>query len=437
MDNYRFRFLERGNMAQTFTENFDNTTYRDGDTTANWDTTQGKLLLNGSGVTGLSIVASPGTMADDATVGIDAWSNPDNAKASDNVYATRGTSNNAITSHFLKATNFGFLIPTGATINGILIEVERKTSSSNCVDVTAKIVKANGNFGTTNRADTVTKWTNIDTYKSYGSSSDLWGESWLAEDINDTNFGFGISNWISSGGNTASIDHIRITVYYDDLYNIANNIGQSNKVGTISTSSKATLNKTDSVPAGCSIDYSMSSDGGSHWESITPGTEKTFTSPGSDLRWKSALNGTSTVTPYIDQIQIAYNEDLTKTLIETITFSDATVKSFTKNLFETLTFIDRIINSFFDIIKPLFKLSDNKPSSSVDSNDASPNSDIINIVSTSRVENNINPHLTIKDLKPYANIDISTTSPGADIIDVTTDLNTKDNYTSPNTKIKE
>ena len=31
---------------------------------------------------------SPGTMADDATVGTVAWTNPDNAKVSDNVYAT-------------------------------------------------------------------------------------------------------------------------------------------------------------------------------------------------------------------------------------------------------------------------------------------------------------------------------------------------------------
>ena len=31
---------------------------------------------------------SPGTMADDATVGTVAWTNPNNAKVSDDVYAT-------------------------------------------------------------------------------------------------------------------------------------------------------------------------------------------------------------------------------------------------------------------------------------------------------------------------------------------------------------
>ena len=33
------------------------------------------------------------------------------------------------TSHYLKATNFGFSIPEGATINGILVEIEQKYDS--------------------------------------------------------------------------------------------------------------------------------------------------------------------------------------------------------------------------------------------------------------------------------------------------------------------
>ena len=86
---------------------------------------------------------SPGTIADDATVGTVAWTNPDNAKVSDNVYATVSLIGIGI-SHYLKATNFGFSIPTGATINGILVEIEKKDISaavSGGHDEYVKIVK--------------------------------------------------------------------------------------------------------------------------------------------------------------------------------------------------------------------------------------------------------------------------------------------------------
>lgn len=77
---------------------------------------------------------SPWTCADDSAVWTGARSNPDNAKISDNVYAYAqpgifGFGYNL--SHYLKATNFGFTIPVGATIVGIKIEVEKKCWNSN------------------------------------------------------------------------------------------------------------------------------------------------------------------------------------------------------------------------------------------------------------------------------------------------------------------
>ena len=158
---------------------------------------------------------SPGTMADDATVGTVSWTNPDNAKVSDNVYAVIGDQN--ITSHYLKATNFGFSIPTGATINGILVEIERKASSSVRVkDSSVKIVKADSTLGSTNKAYINDLWPNTDAYKSYGSSSDLWDETWTAENINDVDFGVVLSA-INTISTTFSVDHIRITVYYTEV----------------------------------------------------------------------------------------------------------------------------------------------------------------------------------------------------------------------------
>ena len=169
------------------------------------------------------VTNSPQTMADDATVGTRAWSTVNNAKVSDDVYATATVSG---ISHYLKATNFGFSIPTGATINGILVEIERKHASDviYTIDSIVKIVKADGTFGTTNKADTATHWTTTDTYKSYGSSSDLWGETWDSTKINDVDFGVGLSIEGFVGTGVSYVDHIRITVYYTEAAGGTNNM---------------------------------------------------------------------------------------------------------------------------------------------------------------------------------------------------------------------
>jgi len=165
-----------------------------------------------------TLATSPQTMADDATVGTVAWTDPDNAKVSDDVYAY--ASGSGITSHYLKATNFGFAIPTGAIISGILIEVEKYAAgaTTDIKDSAIKIVKADGSIGTTNKANTTTQWPTTEAYISHGSSTDLWGEIWTAENINDADFGLVISTIHGAVGNKqyANVDHIRITVYYTE-----------------------------------------------------------------------------------------------------------------------------------------------------------------------------------------------------------------------------
>jgi len=159
---------------------------------------------------------SPGTMADDATVGTATWSNPNNAKVSDGIYSEVNDIGGFNVSHYLKATNFGFSIPSGATINGILVEIERKESNArdNLYDNEVKIVKADGSIGTTNKK-LVAEWSTTEGYYSYGSSSDLWNESWDSSKINDVDFGVVLSINIGTDG-YAYVDHIRITVYYTE-----------------------------------------------------------------------------------------------------------------------------------------------------------------------------------------------------------------------------
>jgi hypothetical protein len=148
-----------------------------------------------------------------------AWTNPDNSKVSDDVYSTavNPSSGVSVTTHFLKASNFGFNFPSTYTINGIKVEVEKKSSldSTDFIkDSSVKIIKSDGSFGSSDNA-TATHWSTSEGYVSYGSSSDLWGATWSPSDINNSNFGVVISAFLNANDFvTASVDHIRITIYY-------------------------------------------------------------------------------------------------------------------------------------------------------------------------------------------------------------------------------
>lgn len=159
---------------------------------------------------------SPGTSANDASFGVLAWTNPDRAVSSNNSYATTGTIFGANDpTQYLKCTNFGFAIPGGSTIDGIIVEVERKSdaSSTECKDSRVRIVKADGAIGTTDKAS-ADIWPTTEAYKTYGTSSDLWGETWTAEQINDADFGMVIATTKHDSAGLGSIDHVRITVHY-------------------------------------------------------------------------------------------------------------------------------------------------------------------------------------------------------------------------------
>lgn len=162
---------------------------------------------------------SPGTMADDNAFGSAAWSNVDNAKTQNDTDATMSTGNT--NSHYLKATNFGFSVPVGATIDGIVVEIDRhEAGAGTCKDVEVKIVKADGSIGTENKGDTVNAWptSDTDTYKSYGAVDNLWSETWSAANINDSDFGVVLAVYDSQAriGVQAAVDHMRITVYYTE-----------------------------------------------------------------------------------------------------------------------------------------------------------------------------------------------------------------------------
>jgi len=163
-----------------------------------------------------AVIAGTGT--NDTSIGSNNWANPGNITTNDGTYATTSFSGEVggSISRYLRATNFGFSVPTGSTIDGILVEIEAKTSSSTRTWGNVRIVKG-AVISSTTKAGASGAVTTTDTFSSIptsGASTDKWGETWTAADINSSDFGVVAS--MSSRGLTVSVDTIRITVYYTE-----------------------------------------------------------------------------------------------------------------------------------------------------------------------------------------------------------------------------
>lgn len=144
------------------------------------------------------------------------WANPERAESSNNLYASASV-DGAVTDP-LQCVNYGFDIPSGATIDGIEVRVERKSNSAangGSRDNSLSLVKAGTAVGL-NRA-TATAYTTTDTVETHGGPADLWGTTWTPADINNANFGavFTATKPSAAGGaHSITVDQIQIVVYY-------------------------------------------------------------------------------------------------------------------------------------------------------------------------------------------------------------------------------
>lgn len=161
---------------------------------------------------------SPGTLADlgDGP----AWSNVANAASSNNSYATCvvDTFN---TSGTLRARNFGFAIPGGATITRIKTEVEAASDAiSPTVDV-AGIFLAIHNAGNVDdqiasATPGISRLTVADAYYSVDQTQAAWGTSLTVAQVNAATFAVDVAFAEDGNGSaqTVSVDHIRVTITY-------------------------------------------------------------------------------------------------------------------------------------------------------------------------------------------------------------------------------
>jgi hypothetical protein len=156
---------------------------------------------------------SPGTAVDDASAGTNAWSNPGNCLSSNNVYASSALND----THYLLATNFGFAIPAGMVIDGVLVEVEEKWTSNGSGTAHKCRLSAGGFIGTEkNRSIGQNGSESYFSFPASGAPTDPWGATLTTAIINGTDFGAGF-RFTGTAPVTVDVDHIRITVYYSAL----------------------------------------------------------------------------------------------------------------------------------------------------------------------------------------------------------------------------
>jgi hypothetical protein len=144
------------------------------------------------------------------------WSNPQFAQSSDDFRAISDVDSNG-NSDWLRCTNFGFTtadIPSGATIDGIEVQIERQSENGDIDDSAIYLRDSVGQTGD-NKASP-TNWGTFDSTATYGGASDDWNALLSDSDIRDTSFGIDISANNDNGFayRQARVDHVLIKVYY-------------------------------------------------------------------------------------------------------------------------------------------------------------------------------------------------------------------------------
>jgi len=148
------------------------------------------------------------------------WTDPGNITADDatraSVWLTTGTPE----SDYLVASNFGFSIPAGAAIDGVLVEVEARarTSPDDAYFSSPQLLSGGftGSSGTgTVNSDLIAA---TDTIYTNGGSTDKWTipTHLTPTNVNDSSFGYRLRVAVQTIDQDVQVDQVRITVYYTE-----------------------------------------------------------------------------------------------------------------------------------------------------------------------------------------------------------------------------
>lgn len=142
--------------------------------------------------------------------GLNQFQNGNRAFVSDNSYATDST-----TGHVQGYSQFSLSVPGTATVVGLDVAVEAKSSDSSGCQVGAELSSNGTTFTTTGQAASLSSF---DTVYTLGSANNLWGRTWSTTETNGTTFSVKLTNIdpgsSCSNGSTLSLDQIQARAYY-------------------------------------------------------------------------------------------------------------------------------------------------------------------------------------------------------------------------------
>lgn len=155
-------------------------------------------------------------------------SSPTNAYANDGSFAVdtnsgsnTGTSCTGTDKDKHRYYNYGFSLPSGATINGIEMNLVAKADSTS--GTPKMCVQLSWDGGTTwTTAKTTNNLTTGSTSYTLGGSADTWGRTWNDAELTDSNFRVRVINVASNTSRDFSLDYAGIKVYYNGISSASN-----------------------------------------------------------------------------------------------------------------------------------------------------------------------------------------------------------------------
>ena len=158
-----------------------------------------------------------GTGANNTDVGTEAWVNPGNVTADDGSNANGNAASKNEQMNFLVGSNFGFNIPAGSTIDGIEARMGDVSDNNGVATITHAIIYKDNSTPGSDLETGSTSVTSTPTSYDYGSSTQLWGLTWTAAEINSSNFQLRLSmNAGSTGGSAGNpnVDFLAVNIHY-------------------------------------------------------------------------------------------------------------------------------------------------------------------------------------------------------------------------------
>jgi len=162
--------------------------------------------------------ASGATLANAGTSeNAEAWVSPGNITSDNGTSAsvTAATYDNSDITQLLVASNFGFSIPAGSTIDGITVEVDRSNAAG--AAHTFRIQLATGTTFATlvgdNKGD-ATDWPASLAIATYGGAADNWNAGLTVAQVNATGFAVMLSAQADGNNTDVAVDFIRVTINY-------------------------------------------------------------------------------------------------------------------------------------------------------------------------------------------------------------------------------